>query len=140
MERRLLPIIFAISILLLMACASSQTEAVSTFAPVPTEFAGMTNPLGPEAATAGAEVFRANCELCHGPQGHGDGIAGQSLEPKPKDLADLQAIVGDDYLFWRIHEVHFQYVSYAMELLFIIAPNRRGESRAPSCWNPCTRF
>ena len=104
MERRLLPIIFAISILLLMACASSQTEAVSTFAPVPTEFAGMTNPLGPEAATAGAEVFRANCELCHGPQGHGDGIAGQSLEPKPKDLADLQAIVGDDYLFWRIHE------------------------------------
>ena len=104
MERKLLRIIFAISILLLMACASSQTEAASTPAPVPTEFAGMTNPLGPEAATAGAEVFKANCELCHGPQGHGDGIAGQSLEPKPKDLADLQAIVGDDYLFWRIHE------------------------------------
>jgi hypothetical protein len=31
-------------------------------------------------------------------------VAGQSLDPRPKNLADLQRIVGDDYLFWRIHE------------------------------------
>lgn len=104
MKERLLPAILIISAFMLITCGTSQTEDLSTPAPVLTEFAGKTNPLGAEAAAAGAEVFRNNCELCHGPQGHGDGIAGQSLDPKPKNLADLQAIVGDDYLFWRIYE------------------------------------
>lgn len=104
MKRQLLSTIFIISIPILIACGTSQTEAVSTPAAVPTEFVGKINPFGTEAADAGAEIFRNNCELCHGPQGHGDGIAGQSLEPKPKNLADLQTIVGDDYLFWRIYE------------------------------------
>jgi mono/diheme cytochrome c family protein len=62
------------------------------------------NPLGPDVAGAGAEVFRTNCETCHGPQGHGDGPAGQSLNPKPQDLSELQKIAGDDYLFWRISD------------------------------------
>ena len=88
---------------MLMACGASRTETVETPAPVPTELAGMTNPFGPESAAAGAEIFKATCESCHGPQGHGDGIASQSLDPKPRNLAELQAITGDDYLFWRIH-------------------------------------
>ena len=104
MEKKLQLIIFMIGILLLVACGTSQTEDEATLASVPTEFAGLTNPFGPEAASAGAEVFQANCELCHGPQGHGDGVAGESLEPKPKNLAELQTMVGDDYLFWRIYE------------------------------------
>ena len=104
MNRKQLPVFFVIGILLLMACGASQAEDAFTPAAVPTEFTGLSNPLGPEAAAAGAAIFQANCELCHGPQGHGDGVAGQSLEPKPQNLADLQAIVGDDYLFWRIHE------------------------------------
>lgn len=102
--RSVLFIIFILNALMLMACGASATELAETPAPVPTEFAGATNPFGAEAAAAGAEIFKANCELCHGPQGHGDGIAGQSLEPKPRNLADLQATVGDDFLFWRIHE------------------------------------
>ena len=97
-------IIIILSSLMLMACGASPTKSVETPAAVPTEFAGATNPFGPEAAAVGAEIFKANCELCHGPQGHGDGIAGQSLEPRPKNLANLQAMVGDDFLFWRIHE------------------------------------
>ena len=104
MKKSLLSAVFMISIYMLIACETAQTEDRSTPAPVPTEFAGKTNPLGDEAAAAGAEVFAANCELCHGPKGHGDGIAGQSLDPRPKNLANLQAIVGDDYLFWRISE------------------------------------
>ena len=104
MEKKLLYAIFVISVLFLAACETTQSERLSTPATVPTEFAGKTNPFGVEAAAAGAEVFAANCESCHGPQGHGDGIAGQSLDPKPKNLAELQAIVGDDYLFWRIYE------------------------------------
>jgi mono/diheme cytochrome c family protein len=60
--------------------------------------------LGADAASAGADVFHTNCEACHGPQGHGDGPAGQALDPKPRNLAQLQASAGDDFLYWRIHE------------------------------------
>jgi len=93
--------------LLLTACGESngspRSEPISTLAPVPTEYAGKTNPFGPEAADQGAEIFRTNCETCHGPQGHGDGPAGDSLDPRPKDLSELQKIASDDYLFWRIN-------------------------------------
>ena len=97
-----------IGVLLLVACgsesaSSGQTDS-GTPAPVPAEYAGKTNPLGEEAATEGGKVFHSNCEMCHGPQGHGDGPAGGSLDPKPKNLAVLQEGVGDDYLFWRISE------------------------------------
>ena len=94
---------------MLAACGGTgspetSTNAVATLAPVPTEYAGLTNPLGEDAASAGAEVFRTNCEMCHGPQGHGDGPAGQSLEPRPRNLAVVQSKAGDDYLFWRVHD------------------------------------
>ena len=102
--RIVLFIIIILGALVLIGCSASATEVVETPATVPMEFAGATNPFGVESAESGAEIFKANCELCHGPQGHGDGIAGQSLEPKPKNLANLQATVGDDFLFWRIHE------------------------------------
>ena len=95
-----------LSVLVLTACGgdgeSSNPDENTTLVPIPSEYAGVTNPLGPEAAAAGAEVFRTNCEVCHGPQGHGDGPAGQSLDPRPRNLAILQASAGDDYLFWRI--------------------------------------
>jgi mono/diheme cytochrome c family protein len=95
-------------ILFLTACggneaSSSSTNPSATLAPVPAEYAGLTNPMGANAAAAGAEVFRTNCEMCHGAQGHGDGPAGQSLEPKPGNLAEVQTRADDDYLFWRIH-------------------------------------
>lgn len=93
---------------LLTACGGGPGTGRSvdrgTPAPVPPDYAGRTNPLGLEAATAGAEIFKTNCEMCHGPQGHGDGPAGQSLEPRPRNLAELQPKVGDDFLFWRISE------------------------------------
>lgn len=96
-------------VLFLTACGGNETSSSSanenaTLASVPAEYAGLTNPLGAEAADAGAEVFRTNCEMCHGPQGHGDGPAGQSLEPKPRNLANIQAAAGDDFLFWRIRD------------------------------------
>ena len=103
-------IVFAMltAMLMLTACGGNDKETISdqnaTPATVPAEYAGLTNPLGAEAAAEGAEVFRTNCEMCHGPQGHGDGPAGQSLNPKPKDLAELQTRAGDDFLYWRIHE------------------------------------
>jgi mono/diheme cytochrome c family protein len=95
---------FLLVVLTITACASAANtpQAIETLEPVPSEFVGLTNPLGAEAATEGAQVFHNFCETCHGPEGHGDGPAGQMLDPKPKNLADLQATAGDDYLFWRI--------------------------------------
>ena len=101
--------VILVGTLLLAACGGNETSSSdanenATLAPVPAEYAGLTNPLGEEAAEAGAEVFHTNCATCHGPQGHGDGPAGQSLEPKPGNLAQVQTKAGDDYLFWRIHD------------------------------------
>ena len=88
----------------LAACGGGgSADAVATLAPVPAEFSGQTNPLGADAAVEGANVFKTNCESCHGPQGHGDGPAGVALDPQPKNLAELQAAAGDDYLYWRIN-------------------------------------
>ena len=86
----------------LSACGGGSADAIPTLASVPAEYAGQTNPLGADVSSAGAEVFKTNCESCHGPQGHGDGPAGAALDPQPKNLAELQARAGDDYLFWRI--------------------------------------
>ena len=100
--------VILLGFLLLTACGSGSTSSdpdqIGTLAPVPAEYAGMTNPLGPEAAEEGAQVFQSNCTACHGPEGHGDGPAAGSLDPQPKNLAVLQESAGDDYLFWRIRE------------------------------------
>lgn len=37
-------------------------------------------------AAKGKELFAANCASCHGAEGHGDGPAGASLDPKPRNL------------------------------------------------------
>lgn len=106
MRRITLLVVFGV--LLMAACssgsASSDPNEIGTLAPVPAEYAGKTSPLGADAAGKGAEIFQTNCEMCHGAQGHGDGPASGSLDPKPKNLAVLQESVGDDYLFWRISE------------------------------------
>jgi mono/diheme cytochrome c family protein len=102
--------VLLVGLVFLTACgeasgsSSSDPEADAPLASVPAEYAGKTNPYDEEVASEGAKVFQTNCEMCHGPQGHGDGPAGQSLEPHPKNLAVLQKSVGDDYLFWRISE------------------------------------
>jgi mono/diheme cytochrome c family protein len=98
-----------ISTLMLAACGGNVSSPNpnnddATLAPVPTEYAALRNPLGTDAAARGAEIFKTNCEMCHGTQGHGDGPAGQALEPRPRNLAELQPKAGDDFLFWRISE------------------------------------
>lgn len=95
--------VLVLSAIVLAACGGgSGSEEAVTFDAVPAEYAGQTNPLGADAAAAGKDVFESNCAACHGPQGHGDGPAGAALDPQPKNLPDIAAQVGDDYLFWRI--------------------------------------
>ncbi len=100
--KKVLFAILVLSALALAACGGG-SNAVATLAPVPADYAGKTNPLGADAAAAGAEVFKTNCESCHGPLGKGDGPAGAALDPTPKDLSVLQVSAGDDFLYWRIN-------------------------------------
>jgi mono/diheme cytochrome c family protein len=102
----LLRVVLAFTAIFLIACASDTTVTATSTAleTVPAEFAGQTNPYGVEAATSGAEIYQSYCATCHGETGLGDGVAGASLVPPPKNLMELQAQVQDDYLFWRIHE------------------------------------
>lgn len=41
---------------------------------------------GPEALARGRELFASTCAACHGPLGRGDGPAGASLNPPPRDF------------------------------------------------------
>ncbi len=100
--KKVLFAVLVLSALVLAACGAG-ADTVATLAPVPADYAGKTNPLGADAATAGAEVFKTNCESCHGPLGKGDGPAGAALDPTPKDLSVLQVSAGDDFLYWRIN-------------------------------------
>ena len=58
-----------------------------------------TNPPAPDAAAPapatpaapvdlGAKVFATRCALCHGADGHGDGVASKGLNPKPRNFHD----------------------------------------------------
>jgi mono/diheme cytochrome c family protein len=106
MIKKIFFVVVVLIVLALSACSSAKAnpgaDVIGMLTPVPAEFAGLTNPLGADAAVAGEDVFRNNCQPCHGQSGHGDGPAGASLVPAPKNLALLQTLVDDDYLFWRI--------------------------------------
>ena len=94
--------------LTLTACggnpSSTETASTAPLAAVPVEYSGRANPLGAQAAASGADLYKVNCASCHGDGGRGDGVAGQSLLPKPVNLVELNKIAGDAYLFWRIYE------------------------------------
>jgi mono/diheme cytochrome c family protein len=49
---------------------------------------------------AGAKIYRAQCTICHGAKGKGDGPAAAGLKPRPSDLSDavLMAKLSDDSL------------------------------------------
>jgi mono/diheme cytochrome c family protein len=105
--KKILFVLVVLGALLLSACGSDENstpQPTGILEAVPAEYAGKMNPLGADASTEGAKIFKTNCETCHGPEGHGDGPVGEALDPKPKNLVDLQATAGDDYLFWRIAE------------------------------------
>jgi len=101
--KKLLPILLILTAIFLVACGDSGQDQTVALDAVPSDFAGKANPFGADAASAGQEVFKTNCESCHGPSGKGDGPAGAALDPAPKDLSVLQKTAGDDYLFWRIN-------------------------------------
>lgn len=41
-----------------------------------------------EVVRYGAQIFKANCTMCHGEKGLGDGPAGMALVPKPRNFVE----------------------------------------------------
>jgi len=90
-------------LVILSACGGYvAVEAPESLATVPPAFAGKTNPLGPDASTAGAVTFKTDCASCHGDTGRGDGVAAMDLNPRPANLVELNSTASDDFLYWRI--------------------------------------
>lgn len=82
-------------------------------APLPAEYAGLTNPIAPtaESLTRGEAIYAVQCAVCHGDGGMGDAPAGVALDPPPGALAHTSQVVGDNYLFWRTSEGGDQFQS-----------------------------
>lgn len=97
-------VVLVLSAIVFAACSGGTPAAPAALDPVPAEYAGAANPLGADAAEAGAKVFATNCASCHGEKGYGDGPAGAALDPAPKNLVEVAAQAGDDYLYWRVNE------------------------------------
>jgi copper transport protein len=70
----------------------------------PEEWVTAVNPLAddPAAVPAGEELYRANCQSCHGLDGAGDGPAAGGLTRPPEDLADIIPHRLDGELAWTI--------------------------------------
>lgn len=45
-------------------------------------------PATAESIARGGELYRTTCQVCHGPEGRGDGPVGQVFDPSPVDLND----------------------------------------------------
>ncbi len=75
-------------------------------ATIPDEYTGRTNPVSTddESLERGAILYAANCAVCHGDGGMGDGPTAASLDPAPSPIAHTSQMMGDDYLFWRVSE------------------------------------
>jgi copper resistance protein D len=54
--------------------------------PLTARFAQNPVPDNPGTVAAGRAVYQANCAVCHGPQGRGDGPLAFTLQPRPFDL------------------------------------------------------
>jgi mono/diheme cytochrome c family protein len=74
--------------------------------PVIEEYAGLTNPVEANDASIkrGKEAYLLYCAVCHGETGHADGPAAVGLDPPVAALAETQALLADDFLYFRIRD------------------------------------
>jgi mono/diheme cytochrome c family protein len=54
----------------------------------PVDVSGIQDPWvsSEQLVAAGKQLYQTNCAMCHGAEGRGDGVAGASLNPKPRNL------------------------------------------------------
>jgi mono/diheme cytochrome c family protein len=91
---RVVPILFAF---LVAAGCSKPSKAPETDETAGS--GGTSAATTPDLAKA-KEIFTQRCVACHGPNGHGDGPASATLNPKPRRFADpdWQKEVTDEYI------------------------------------------
>lgn len=71
-------------------------------------------PVNANTVALGGKLYAANCLMCHGASGRGDGPGGAALEKKPADLGARIRSTGesDGELFWKISEGKSPMVSW----------------------------
>ncbi len=76
---------------------AGQTQAA---AEAPIDVSGVKEPWveSEQMAKAGKQIYAQNCAMCHGAEGKGDGVAGASLNPKPRNLVEGKWLKGGDRL------------------------------------------
>lgn len=77
------------------------------------------NPFGDNAPATveGKKIFIAQCAICHGDKGIGDGAAGGSLNPKPANLTSEKVKnQSDGAIFWKITTGNSPMPSYKLIL------------------------
>jgi mono/diheme cytochrome c family protein len=69
---------------------AAQTIAAAAKTEEKIDVSGITEPWLPSEKMVkhGAAIFKMNCAMCHGVGGAGDGVAGASLNPKPRNLIE----------------------------------------------------
>jgi mono/diheme cytochrome c family protein len=79
-------------------------------APVPPEYKSAHVPsaawTNAHLLARGEEVYAANCAVCHGERGGGDGPAAAGLPIKPPSFQDVSMVneMSGNYWFWRVSE------------------------------------
>lgn len=104
---RALPVTLAIVITALIAIpARAQGPSGSQWvAPERASHRANPTPVTAEAVKRGYDLFKRDCEQCHGKAGHGDGPQSGSLQPRPADLATERVQQqSEGAIFWKITE------------------------------------
>ncbi len=91
--------------LALVGALSLATAALLAINALQTSRPPVRNPYPPTAASLqqGERLYRAHCQVCHGPKGRGDGPVAPALRPRPADLRRI-ARAPDQLLFVQITE------------------------------------
>ena len=110
---------FRIAIALLVALAATMSfkymAPTSPLFTAPASADAKVNPLkGDAAATAaGGKLYQANCAICHGAKGLGDGVAASGLAKPPANHSSVAVQkLSDGALFWMISEGNTPMPSY----------------------------
>jgi mono/diheme cytochrome c family protein len=89
-----------------LALQAQETQPEGSVWEVPAEAKAVPNAVEatPEALTAGADLYKKHCLMCHGETGKGDGPATKFMKPAPPDMtaAGTKARMTDGEIFYKV--------------------------------------